>query len=96
MPEYRAYMIGHEGHFVGYEPLVCADDGEAIEKAKLLSRQHPVELWCGPRLVISIPKYLFEAVTHEVHEGCMVRKPATQPLKLDDKPQRPKPPLPGL
>jgi hypothetical protein len=32
--EYRAYLVGIDGHFVGYEPIVCADDAEAIEKAK--------------------------------------------------------------
>jgi hypothetical protein len=31
--EYRAYFIGHDGHFNGYEPLVCADDETAIEMA---------------------------------------------------------------
>jgi hypothetical protein len=77
MPEYRAYMVGPDGHFIGYEPLNCADDGEAIEKAKRLAGQYPVELWCGPRLVSSIPKQRARAVTHEIHEGCMVPKPAT-------------------
>jgi hypothetical protein len=28
MSDYRAYMVGLDGHFVGYEPLVCADDTE--------------------------------------------------------------------
>jgi hypothetical protein len=74
MPEYRAYMVGAEGNFVGYEPLICADDGEAIGKAKRLAGQYPVELWSGPRLVSSIPKQRARAVTHEIHEGCMVPK----------------------
>jgi hypothetical protein len=26
MPEYRAYAVGEDGHFSGYEPLVCAND----------------------------------------------------------------------
>jgi len=56
MPEYRAYMVGPDGHFIGYEPLKCADDGEAIEKAKRLAGQYPVELWSGPMLVSSLPK----------------------------------------
>jgi hypothetical protein len=34
--EYRAYFVGHDGHFNGFEPLICADDGIAIEKAKRL------------------------------------------------------------
>jgi hypothetical protein len=36
MAEYRAYTVGVDGHFVGFEPLTCADDAEAIEKAKRL------------------------------------------------------------
>jgi hypothetical protein len=51
MPNYRAYAVGPDEHFIGYEPFICADDGEAIEKAKRLSDRHPVELWSGPRLV---------------------------------------------
>jgi hypothetical protein len=34
--EYRAYFIGYDGHFNGYEPLLCADDEAAIAKAKRL------------------------------------------------------------
>jgi hypothetical protein len=49
--EYRAYTVGHDGHFTGFEPLVCADDTEAIEKARRLVDDHEVELWCGARLV---------------------------------------------
>jgi len=54
MPEYRAYIVGHDGHFIGYEPLVCPDDSDAIEKAKLLVNGHDVELWTGPRLVAKL------------------------------------------
>jgi hypothetical protein len=34
--EYRAYVVGHDGHFLRFEALICADDAEAIEKAKRL------------------------------------------------------------
>jgi hypothetical protein len=34
--KYRAYTVGHDGHFIGFEPLVCADDADAIENAKRL------------------------------------------------------------
>jgi hypothetical protein len=69
MPEYRAYTVGHDGHFNGYEPLVCANDAEAIKKAKLLSQRDGVELWSGPRLVISMPKQLAKAAAHEIGEA---------------------------
>ena len=35
MPEYRAYSVGDDGRFTGFEPLVCADDAEAIKKARI-------------------------------------------------------------
>jgi hypothetical protein len=49
--EYRAYTVGRDGHFIGYQPLVCADDYEAIEKARRLVEGHDIELWSGARLV---------------------------------------------
>jgi hypothetical protein len=52
--EYRAYTVGRDGHFIGIEPLTCADDSEAIEKAKRLVDGHDVELWSGARLVIRL------------------------------------------
>jgi hypothetical protein len=52
MPDYRAYIIGIDGHFVDFEPLVCTDDAEATEKAKRLVDGHDVELWEGARLVV--------------------------------------------
>ena len=33
--EYRAYVVGHDGHFTGFEQLICADDAEAIEPSAL-------------------------------------------------------------
>ena len=52
MPEYRAYLVGHDGHFIGFEPLVCADDAEATESARRMVDGHDVELWNGARLVV--------------------------------------------
>jgi hypothetical protein len=36
MEEYRAYFVGSDGHFNGFQPLVCPSDETAIEKAKRL------------------------------------------------------------
>jgi hypothetical protein len=77
MPDYRAYLVGADGHFVGYEPLVCANDSEAIKRAERLTARHPVELWSGATLVVRLSGPQADAVTHEVREGCMVPKPAT-------------------
>jgi len=49
--EYRAYVVGSDGHFIGFEALVCADDAEAVEKAKRLVDRYDIELWSGARLV---------------------------------------------
>jgi hypothetical protein len=76
MPEYRAYTVGDDGRFNGYEPFVCANDEEAIKKVGILSQRHGVELWSGPRLVSSIPKQSARAVTNEVIEGRVFPKPA--------------------
>jgi len=48
--EYRAYVVGHDGHFIRFESLICADDAEAIAKAKRLVVDHDVELWSGNAL----------------------------------------------
>jgi hypothetical protein len=49
--EYRAYVVGEDDHFVGFEPMICSDDTEAITKARRLLDGHDVELWSGDRLV---------------------------------------------
>ena len=51
MPEYRAYLIDHDGHIKSFEPLVCADDVAAITTAKRLVDGHDVEVWQGARIV---------------------------------------------
>jgi hypothetical protein len=45
LAEYRAYLIGDDGHFYDSFPLICADDAEAIEMAKKLVIDRDVELW---------------------------------------------------
>ena len=45
MADYRAYLLGSDGHFFDVVPLVCETDTEAIEKAKQLVDGHDVELW---------------------------------------------------
>jgi hypothetical protein len=59
MADYRAYRVGIDGHFIGYEPLVCRDDDEAVAKArKQLVDGHDIELWSGPRFVIRLTRKL--------------------------------------
>lgn len=80
MPEYRAYIVGEDGHFIGYEPLVCANDSEAMEKAKRLSNRGPVELWSGPHQVARLgAAETSDSITHEIRDGHRVPKPAEHP-----------------
>lgn len=55
MADYRAYIIGDDGHFIGAEMLtIAADDAAAIEAAKRLVDKHDVELWDRDRLVVRL------------------------------------------
>ena len=54
MPEYRAYVVGADDHFIGSEPMICRDDAEAITRARRLVDGHAVELWSGERFVIKL------------------------------------------
>jgi hypothetical protein len=55
MPNYRAYIIGQDGHFLGAEILSeCADDEAAANAAQKLVVDHDVELWDRNRLVIRL------------------------------------------
>jgi chromosomal replication initiation ATPase DnaA len=44
MPEYRAYIIGSDGHFQSSVPLICPDDETAKDQAKQLVDGHDVEI----------------------------------------------------
>jgi hypothetical protein len=52
--DYRAYVVGHDGHFVSYRAFVCDDDSDAIIWAKQLVDGHDVELWSGERFITKI------------------------------------------
>ena len=58
MAEYRAYLIGDDGHFYDAVSLVCADDAEAMEKAKRPAVGHDVELWQLDRKIATIKHIL--------------------------------------
>ena len=56
MPEYRAYLIGHDGLIVNRADMICEDDDAAKERAQLAaSAGQTVELWQGTRLVATFP-----------------------------------------
>ena len=45
MPDYRAYIMGPDGHVQNRVELRCDDDVEAIRLARQLVDGHDVELW---------------------------------------------------
>ena len=52
--EYRAFTVGTDGHFVGFEPIVCDTDDQAIERAKQLLDGRAIEVWCAERLIAKL------------------------------------------
>jgi hypothetical protein len=51
MPDYRAYLIGTDGHFFKSVVLDALDDAEAIAAAKQLVDGNDVELWQRDRKI---------------------------------------------
>jgi hypothetical protein len=55
MTDYRAYIVGTDGHFKGAEIIAAPDDETAIETAKKLVNGSGVELWDMDRKVAVLP-----------------------------------------
>jgi hypothetical protein len=51
MADYRAYLVGTDGHFFKSVVLNALDDAGAIAAAELLVDGHDVELWQRDRKV---------------------------------------------
>lgn len=51
MQEYRAYVIGPDGHIESRIDIVCRDEIDAKERAKALVDDHDIELWHGDRAI---------------------------------------------
>jgi hypothetical protein len=45
MPDYRAYIVGSDGRFQGFEIIDAADDEAAVRAAKKFVDGHDVEVW---------------------------------------------------
>jgi hypothetical protein len=54
MNEYRAYILGNDGHFAGFRSFICGNDDDATVWAKQLVDGHDVELLSGERFVIRL------------------------------------------
>ncbi len=57
MQEYRAYVVGHDGHFLRFEGFVASDDEAALQHAKQFVNEYDVELWGGGRFVKRLEKH---------------------------------------
>ncbi len=55
MPDYRAYIIGPDGHFVASETISAPDDAAAIEAANKFVGEDGVEVWLLDRKVAVLP-----------------------------------------
>ena len=56
MPDYRAYFVDEDDSFYDVVKMDCADDAEAIEKARPLAVKYAVELWQLDRKVAIFPR----------------------------------------
>jgi len=56
VPEYRAYTVGLDGHFLKRDGFECDDDDSAVKHAQRLVDDHDIELWCGNRFVAKLPR----------------------------------------
>ena len=54
MIEYRAYVIGSDGHIVSATGLVCEDDEAAIAEVETFLLDRTIEIWSGDRFVIRL------------------------------------------
>jgi hypothetical protein len=52
--EYRAYVLGPDGHFLLSEEFVAANDDAAFEHVRQFVDGHDVELWSGERFVAKL------------------------------------------
>jgi hypothetical protein len=53
MPDYRLYFIGLDGHFRRAEPIVAANDIDAMAAARGFTDGSELELWEGDRKIIA-------------------------------------------
>jgi hypothetical protein len=56
MQAYRIYVVGPDGHFVNFKPLVCASDDQALAEAKQLVDGYDIELWNGGRFIVRLER----------------------------------------
>lgn len=56
MLNYRAYIVGLDGHVLKCVELDCATDSAALEQARGLVDDRDVEIWNGSRFVAKLDR----------------------------------------
>ena len=51
MSEYRAYILGPDGHVINRVDVICTDEIEARRLAKQVVDGHAVELWQSDQFI---------------------------------------------
>jgi hypothetical protein len=55
MHQYRIYTFRDDGHFSCVQRIECADEREAVQKARQLVNRQDGELWESDRLIARFP-----------------------------------------
>ena len=53
MPDYRLYFLGLDGHFRKAEPILAANDIDAMKAAREFTDGSELELWEGNRKIVA-------------------------------------------
>lgn len=51
MPDYRFYLLDMKDRIARGVDAACANDGDALERARSFGHRHAVEVWLGTRSV---------------------------------------------
>jgi len=57
MGSYRFYILDDKNHILTHRDRACDDDLAALDAAKILSSNYPIELWTGTRLVAHVNRH---------------------------------------
>ena len=55
MHQYRLYTFRDDGHFSGVQRIECAEEGQAVRKARQLVGGQDGELWDSDHLIARFP-----------------------------------------
>jgi hypothetical protein len=56
MHQYRIYTFRDDGHFSSVQRIECADEGQAVRKARQLVAGRDGELWESAQLIARFPE----------------------------------------